>query len=82
MATEVPSRLRSFGIRSLITHSIMAVSLAGAVVSGFFIDGEIGRISFVALLNFTAGMWICQSIHSLGNPEYRGLLNVVRSNDE
>ena len=82
MATEVPSRLRSFGIRSLITHSIMAAALVGAVVSGFFVGGEVGRISFVALLNFTAGLWICQSIHSLGNPEYRGLLNVVRSDDE
>lgn len=82
MATEVPSRLRSFGTRSLITHSIMAVALVGAVVSGLFVDGEIGRISFVALLNFTAGMWVCQSIHSLGNPEYRGVLNEVRSDDE
>jgi hypothetical protein len=59
----------------------MAISLVGAVASGLFVDGEIGRISFVALLNFTAGMWVCQSIHSLGNPEYRGLLNEVRSDD-
>ena len=82
MATEVPSRLRSFGTRSLITHAIMAASLMGAVASGFLVDGEGGRISFVALLNFTAGMWICQSIHSLGNPDYKGIIHVVRSRGE
>jgi hypothetical protein len=35
----------------------------------------------VAFINFTAGMWICQSIHSLGNAgmesDYRGVLAEV-----
>lgn len=82
MSSDVAVRLQSFGIRSLLTHSIMAVTLVGAVVSGLFVGGELGTVSFVALMNFTAGMWVCQSIHSLGNPEYRGLLNVVRSDGE
>jgi hypothetical protein len=56
----------------------MGLALLGAVVSALFVEGEVGRISFVALLNFTAGMWICQSIHAVGNPGYRGVLNVVR----
>lgn len=82
MATDLPGRLQSFGTRSLITHSIMALTLLGAVFSALFVEGELGRVSFVAFLNFTAGMWICQSIHSLGNPEYRGLLSVVRSDGD
>jgi len=40
-------------------------------------------VSFVALLNFTAGMWICQSIHSLGaeasDDEYDGVINEIRA---
>jgi hypothetical protein len=55
----------------------MAVSLFGAVVTGLFVTGQVGLLSFVALLNFTAGIWVCQSIHSVGNPDYRGILNVV-----
>ena len=82
MASGVVSQLQPFGVRSLITHTIMALGLVGAVVSAFFIDGEVGRLSFVALFNFTAGMWICQSIHSLGNPEYEGIVRVVRSRGE
>jgi hypothetical protein len=58
----------------------MAFSLATAVVSGLFVEGNVGLVSFVALLNFTAGMWICQSIHAVGNPEYKGILSVVRNN--
>lgn len=74
--------LQPFESRSLLTHAIMALSLIGAVVSGLFVDGELGRTSFIALLNFTAGMWICQSIHALGNPDYKGLLTVVRSDGD
>lgn len=81
MVSEITRRLRDFGTRSLITHGIMVVTLSGAIVSGLFVEGEIGRISFVALLNFTAGMWVCQSIHAIGNPDYRGILSVVTGND-
>lgn len=71
--------LRDFGNRSVLTHTVMAVTLALAVGAALFVDGEVGRVSFVALLNFTAGMWVCQSIHSIGNPEYRGVIDVVRN---
>jgi hypothetical protein len=81
MAAGAIHRLQDFGTRSLVTHAFMAAALASAVAVAFFVEGEVGRLSFVALLNFTAGLWICQSIHSLGNPEYRGILNVVRSSD-
>jgi hypothetical protein len=57
----------------------MALSLTGAIAAALLVEGEVGRISFVALLNFTAGLWICQSIHALGNPQYKGIINVVRS---
>ena len=74
--------LREFGIRSLLTHAIMAVTLVGAVGSAFLLEGELAQVSFVAFLNFTAGMWICQSIHSLGNAytddEYEGVIPFIR----
>ena len=77
MVTTAVARLQDFGTRSLLTHGIMAVSLVGSVVAALFVEGTIGLLSFVALLNFTAGMWVCQSIHSVGNPDYRGIANVV-----
>lgn len=59
----------------------MAIGFAGAVVTGLFVQGQIGLISMVAFINFTAGMWICQSVHSLGNAtrdsEYNGVLMEV-----
>lgn len=71
-------QLADFGTRSIITHGIMAVGFLGAVISGLLIDGQTGLISMVAFINFTAGMWISQSIHSLGNAatdeEYTGVL--------
>ena len=74
--------LADFGTRSLVTHAIMAVTFTGAVVSGLFIEGELGLVSLVAFINFTAGMWICQSIHSLGrasvDDDYDGVLSEVR----
>ena len=82
MATSATTQLQDFGNRSLLTHAFMALGLVAAVVSGVVVGGEIGRISFVALLNFTAGLWVCQSIHSLGNPEYKGVIDVVRSNGD
>ena len=82
MVSAIAHRLRDFGTRSLLTPGIMAVTLSGAIASGLFVEGDIGRVSFVALLNFTAGMWVCQSIHAIGNPEYSGILSVVTGNDE
>ncbi|ELZ09603.1 hypothetical protein C478_15527 [Natrinema thermotolerans DSM 11552] len=59
----------------------MATTFAGAIVSGLFIDGQIGLVSFVAFLNFTAGVWVAQSTHSLGNARtddsYDGILSVL-----
>ncbi|MFA9504360.1 hypothetical protein NP511_17615 [Natrinema thermotolerans] len=75
------ARLEDFGTRSLVTHAIMATTFAGAIVSGLFIDGQIGLVSFVAFLNFTAGVWVAQSTHSLGNARtddsYDGILSVL-----
>ena len=73
------TRLESFGTRSVVVHAIMAITFAGAVLSGLFVDGQLGLVSFVALLNFTAGLWVAHSVHSLGNAvdgdEYSGILN-------
>ncbi|PCR92576.1 hypothetical protein CP557_02380 [Natrinema ejinorense] len=59
----------------------MAVTFTGAIVSGLFVDGQIGLVSFVAFLNFTAGVWVAQSTHSLGNARtddsYNGILTVL-----
>lgn len=77
-ASRVSGSLTDFGTRSIVTHVIMALGFGGAIVSGLFIEGELGLISMVAFINFTAGMWICQSIHSLGNAgtesDYEGVL--------
>lgn len=82
MAITLPRSLADFGTRSLITHGIMALTFLGAVVTGLFVEGRVGLVSFVAFVNFTAGMWVCQSIHSLGHTagggEYEGTLNEVR----
>jgi hypothetical protein len=81
MALVPPQTLADFGSRSILTHAIMAVTFVGAVISALAVDGQIGLVSFVAFVNFTAGMWICQSIHSLGNSasgsDYNGVLNEV-----
>jgi len=83
MATSDRRRIADFGTRSLLTHAVMATTFLGAVATGLFASGRIGLVSFVAFLNFTAGMWVCQSIHSLGNAAtedgYDGILNEVRS---
>lgn len=69
-----------FGTRSLAVHGIMVLAFANAVLVGLFVSGQVGLVSFVALLNFTAGLWVSHSIHSLGNGvsgdgEYAGVLN-------
>lgn len=81
VAAKLSASLADFGSRSIVTHAVMGMGFAGAVVSGLFVQGQIGLISMVAFINFTAGMWICQSIHSLGNAtrdsEYNGVLMEV-----
>jgi len=80
-ASRVTGSLTDFGTRSIVTHVIMAFGFVGAVVSGLFVEGQVGLVSMVAFINFTAGMWICQSIHSLGNAgmdsDYEGALMEV-----
>ncbi len=71
-------RLESFGTRSLVVHGAMVLTFAGALVAGLFVEGQLGLVSFVALLNFTAGLWVAHSVHSLGNAttddEYAGVI--------
>ncbi|GAB7018693.1 hypothetical protein [Halostagnicola bangensis] len=68
-----------FGTRSVAIHGIMAIAFVNAILAGLFITGQVGLVSFVALLNFTAGLWVAHSIHSLGNvttdDEYNGIIN-------
>ncbi|WP_049921275.1 hypothetical protein [Halopiger djelfimassiliensis] len=68
-----------FGTRSLAIHALMALAFVNAVLVGLFVEGKLGLVSFVALLNLTAGLWVAHSIHSLGNvaggDEYDGVLN-------
>ncbi len=81
MFAQVSRSLADFGTRSLVTHAIMALSFAAAVISGLFVEGRLGVVSLVAFLNFAAGLWVCQSIHSLGNAaagdDYEGVLPEV-----
>jgi len=78
---EVLSSLEDFGTRSLVTHAMMLVAGVAAVLSGLFVPGTIGDISFVAFVNFTAGLWVSQSVHSLGNSytdsDYQGVLRYL-----
>lgn len=75
------AHLADFGTRSLVTHAIMATTFTGAILTGLLVDGQVGLVSFVAFLNLTAGVWIAQSIHSLGNARtddsYDGILSVL-----
>ena len=68
-----------FGTRSLTIHALMVLAFVNAILAGLVVGGRVGLVSFVALLNFTAGLWVAQSIHSLGNAtadgEYEGVLN-------
>ncbi|MFC6716219.1 hypothetical protein ACFQGT_08080 [Natrialbaceae archaeon GCM10025810] len=73
------SLLEDFGRRSLTIHGIMVLAFVNAVLAGLFVEGQLGLVSFVALLNFTAGLWVAHTIHSFGNAigddEYAGVLN-------
>jgi len=81
MAIESLYRFEDFGFRSLLTHGLMAVAFVGAIVSALVVEGQVGLVSFVAFLNFTAGLWVAHSIHSLGNAasgdDYEGILKVI-----
>lgn len=72
-------RLENFGTRSLVTHAIMVLTFAGTILAALFVEGQLGQVSFVALLTFTAGLWVAHSVHSLGHVqtdgEYEGVLN-------
>jgi ABC-type sugar transport system substrate-binding protein len=57
----------------------MAVAAAGAVVSALTVEeGRVGDILVVGFMGFAAGLWISQSVHSLGNSytddDYKGVL--------
>lgn len=73
------SLLEDFGTRSLVVHGVMVLAFANAILVALFVEGQLGLVSFIALLNFTAGLWVAHSIHSLGNvstdDEYAGVLN-------
>ncbi|WP_114575712.1 hypothetical protein [Saliphagus sp. LR7] len=79
-------RLEEFGTRSLVTHGLMVVTFLGAVLAGLFVDGQFGLVSFVALVNFTGGLWVAHSIHSLGHVqgggEYVGVLAELRDDGD
>lgn len=75
--------LADFGTRSVVTHAIMTVGFVGAIGSALLLSGDLRLVSFVAFVNFTAGVWISQSIHSLGNSfrpdaDYEGVLATLR----
>lgn len=72
--------LADFGTRSLVTHAIMAVALLGAVGSAYLVgDTVLSLVAFSAFAGFTSGMWVCQSIHALGDAQtdsdYTGVLD-------
>ncbi len=60
-------RLRNFDTRSRLLYGLMAASFLAALASAFLLSGQVAVVSFVAFLNFTAGLWIAQSIHALGH---------------
>ncbi len=75
-----------FGTRSIAIHGIMVIAFVNAILAGLLIGGDLGVGAFVALLSFTAGLWVAHSVHSLGNAlgedEYAGVLNeLVRTAD-
>ena len=64
---EVLGGLRDFRTRSRLVYGLMAASFLAALASAFLLPGQVGVVSFVAFLNFIAGLWIAQSIHALGH---------------
>lgn len=78
--------LEDFGTRSLVVHGIMVLAFVNAVLVGLLVEGRLALVSFVALLNFTSGLWVAHTIHSLGNgvtdDEYTGILNELLTADD
>lgn len=64
----------------------MVVTFVGAVLAGLFAEGQLGLVSFVAMVNFTGGLWVAHSIHSLGHVqgggEYSDVLAELRDTDD
>lgn len=76
------SSLKDFGTRSAVTHIMMGITGIAAVASALLLEGTVGDVSFVAFVNFTAGLWVAQSVHSLGNSftddDYDGMFGYIR----
>ncbi|APX96778.1 hypothetical protein [Natronorubrum daqingense] len=68
-----------FGTRSIAIHAVMVLAFVNAVLAALVVGGQVGLVSFIALFNFTAGLWVAHSVHSLGNissdGEYSGVVN-------
>lgn len=60
-------RLRDFGVRSRVVYALMLASFICALGSAFLLSGQVAVVSFVAFVNFTAGLLIAQSVHALGH---------------
>lgn len=64
----------------------MVITFVGAVLAGSFVEGQLGVVSFVALVNFTGGLWVGHSIRSLGHVQgggdYSGVLDELRDGDD
>jgi hypothetical protein len=79
--TSALSSLKHFGTRSLVTHAMMLIGGGAGVLAGLMVPGTVGTISFAALFSFTAGLWVSQSVHSLGNSytddDYQGVLKTL-----
>jgi len=83
MSVSALRPLADFGTRSLVTHALMAIGGVGAIGSWLLLDGTLQTVSVVAFINFAAGSWLTQAVHSLGNSytddDYRGVLMEILS---
>lgn len=71
-------RLESFGARSIVNHVLMTITFTAAILGGLVVEGTVGQTIFIALLNFTGGLWVAHSVHALGTvttSDYAGILN-------
>jgi len=60
-------RLSEFRTRSRVVYALMLASFLAALGSAFLLSGQVAVVSFVAFVNFTAGLWIAQTVHALGH---------------
>jgi hypothetical protein len=79
MSVSALRPLSDFGVRSIVTHAFMALAGLGAIGSWLLLEtGTLQQVSVVAFINFAAGLWISQAVHSLGNSytddDYNGVL--------